>query len=324
SNLLGVGIPKDMVESVASDVGCSSMLTPFKYLGVMVGDNITRVSAWDDVVRKIKLSLSNWKKLSCVFPRLFALDEDKDCNVASKFHGPVELSFRRAIRGGVESSQFSQLREMLDSVILSNIEDLDEDISHLLFRCPMASDIHRLICRWWDLSWSQIGSYMEWLSWFKDIRLGSIIKSLLEGVFYVSWWGGYSGGFERTYSEMEMNNRLLGCRCICSIKMQKMNMHQMVVYDYRPYSGFKCVGLTGFMCVRYHTMVISYQISKWLCYGIRGRTSAFSFDFYQRCIRARTSQCIPTSKCTRLQIYEGELKKAKSEATSKIRGLTKW
>ncbi|GKA29339.1 RNA-directed DNA polymerase, eukaryota [Tanacetum coccineum] len=206
------------------------------------------------------------QKLSCVFPRLFALDEDKDCNVASKFHGPVELSFRRAIRGGVESSQFSQLREMLDTVILSNMEDRwrwdlngsglfrvcdvrnylddfflpkddrgtrwvkcipikinvfawrvsldrlptrvnlirrdvqvpspvcpicnsdDEDISHLLFRCSMAADIHRLICRWWDLSWAHIGSYAEWLSWFKDIRLGSKVKSFLEGVFYVSWW----------------------------------------------------------------------------------------------------------------------------------------
>ncbi|GJV62279.1 RNA-directed DNA polymerase, eukaryota [Tanacetum coccineum] len=206
------------------------------------------------------------QKLSCVFPRLFALDEDKDCNVASKFHGPVELSFRRAIRGGVESSQFSQLREMLDTVILSNMEDRwrwdlngsglfrvcdvrnylddfflpkddrgtrwvkcipikinvfawrvsldrlptrvnlirrdvqvpssdcpictsdDEDASHLLFRCSMAADIHRLICRWWGLNWANIGSYAEWLSWFKDIRLGSNVKSFLEGVFYVSWW----------------------------------------------------------------------------------------------------------------------------------------
>ncbi|GJY71587.1 RNA-directed DNA polymerase, eukaryota [Tanacetum coccineum] len=432
SHLLGVDIPKDTVEAVASVVGCSSMSTPFKYLGVMVGDNMARVSAWDDVVRKIKSRLSNWKvktlsiggrltllksvlgatpifwmslfkvpksvlahmeslrrdffngvqgnekkiswvkwtkvlsakkfgglgvssffalnrallfkwawrfisddnslwyrvisaihgpnlqvrssaprslwcaiireiqnlknkgvdlisfckkkvgngihtkfwhdvwigdqKLSCVFPRLFALDEDKDCNVASKFHGPVELSFRRAIRGGVESSQFSQLREMLDTVILSNMEDRwrwdlngsglfrvcdvrnylddfflpkddrgtrwvkcipikinvfawrvsldrlptrvnlirrdvqvpssdcpictsdDEDASHLLFRCSMAADIHRLICRWWGLNWANIGSYAEWLSWFKDIRLGSNVKSFLEGVFYVSWW----------------------------------------------------------------------------------------------------------------------------------------
>ncbi|GJV00421.1 RNA-directed DNA polymerase, eukaryota [Tanacetum coccineum] len=410
SHLLGVGIPIDTVESVASSFSCSSMSTPFKYLGVTVGDNMARVSAWDDVVRKIKARLSNWKiktlsiggrltllksvlgatpifwmsifkvpksvlaymeslllsakkfgglgvssffalnrallfkwawrfisndnslwyrvisaihgpniqvrsyaphspwcaiireiqnlknkgvdllsfckkrvgngihtkfwhdvwlgdqKLSCVFPRLFALDEDKNCNVASKFHGSVEFSFRRAIRGGVESSQFSQLREMLDTVILSNMEDRwrwdlngsglfrvcdvrnylddfflpkddkgtrwvkyipikinvfawrvsldrlptrvnlirrdvqvpspvcpicnsdDEDISHLLFRCSMAADIHRLICRWWDLSWAHIGSYAEWLSWFKDIRLGSKVKSFLEGVFYVSWW----------------------------------------------------------------------------------------------------------------------------------------
>ncbi|GKA81413.1 RNA-directed DNA polymerase, eukaryota [Tanacetum coccineum] len=165
------------------------------------------------------------QKLCCVFPRLFALEEDKDCYVASKFHGSVDLSFRRAARGGVEAQQFAQLRDMLDTVILSNLEDrwrwdlngvsLDrlptrlnlirrgvqvpstacpictsdpEDISHLLFRCPMASDIHRLICRWWGLPWSPLGSYAEWLSWFKDIRLGSKVKSILEGVCYVSWW----------------------------------------------------------------------------------------------------------------------------------------
>ncbi|GJZ95579.1 RNA-directed DNA polymerase, eukaryota [Tanacetum coccineum] len=407
SHLLGVGIPNDTVAIVASDLGCSTMTTPFKYLGVMVGENMAKVSAWDDVVRKIKSRLSKWKiktlsiggrltllksvlgatpiywmslfkvpnsvlasmealrreffngaqsnekkitwvnwpkvlsakkhgglgvssffalnrallvkwawrfisndnslwycvisaihgpsvqvrsptpcspwysivreiqnlknkgvdqKLCCVFPRLFALEEDKDCYVASKFHGSVDLSFRRAARGGVEAQQFAQLRDMLDTVILSNLEDrwrwdlngsgsfrvcdvrnlLDEfflpkdervtrwvkcipikinvfawrvsldrlptrlnlirrgvqvpstacpictsdpeDISHLLFRCPMASDIHRLICRWWGLPWSPLGSYAEWLSWFKDIRLGSKVKSILEGVCYVSWW----------------------------------------------------------------------------------------------------------------------------------------
>ncbi|GJU04409.1 retrotransposon protein, putative, ty1-copia subclass [Tanacetum coccineum] len=206
------------------------------------------------------------QKLCCVFPRLFALEEDKDCYVASKFHGSVDLSFRRAARGGVEAQQFAQLRDMLDTVILSNLEDrwrwdlngsgsfrvcdvrnlLDEfflpkdervtrwvkcipikinvfawrvsldrlptrlnlirrgvqvpstacpictsdpeDISHLLFRCLMASDIHRLICCWWGLPWSPLSSYAEWLSWFKDIRLGSKVKSILEGVCYVSWW----------------------------------------------------------------------------------------------------------------------------------------
>ncbi|GKF04671.1 RNA-directed DNA polymerase, eukaryota, partial [Tanacetum coccineum] len=52
SHLLGVGIPNDTVAIVASDLGCSTMITPFKYLGVMVGENMAKVSAWDDVVRK--------------------------------------------------------------------------------------------------------------------------------------------------------------------------------------------------------------------------------------------------------------------------------
>ncbi|PWA44201.1 hypothetical protein CTI12_AA529430 [Artemisia annua] len=33
-----------------------------------------------------------------------------------------------------------------------------------------------------------VGSYSDWLEWFNSIRLGSKIKGVLEGVFYVSWW----------------------------------------------------------------------------------------------------------------------------------------
>ncbi|GJU61617.1 RNA-directed DNA polymerase, eukaryota, partial [Tanacetum coccineum] len=63
-----------------------------------------------------------------------------------------------------------------------------EDISHLLFKCSLAADVFRLICRWWDLTWFPLSSYSEWLNWFKTIRLSSKLKGMLEGVFYVSWW----------------------------------------------------------------------------------------------------------------------------------------
>ncbi|GJT28119.1 RNA-directed DNA polymerase, eukaryota [Tanacetum coccineum] len=63
-----------------------------------------------------------------------------------------------------------------------------EDTSHLLFSCGLATDVVRLVCRWWDLVWTPLGSYSEWLSWFNSVRLGSKVKELLEGVFYVSWW----------------------------------------------------------------------------------------------------------------------------------------
>ncbi|GKB26857.1 RNA-directed DNA polymerase, eukaryota [Tanacetum coccineum] len=63
-----------------------------------------------------------------------------------------------------------------------------EDTSHLFFSCDVALAISRLICRWWNVSWSPVDSYSGWLEWFNSIRLGSKLKGILEGVFYVSWW----------------------------------------------------------------------------------------------------------------------------------------
>ncbi|GJR60232.1 hypothetical protein Tco_1502394 [Tanacetum coccineum] len=52
----------------------------------------------------------------------------------------------------------------------------------------LATDIVRLVCRWWNLSWTPLGSYADWLNWFNSIRLSSKVKDLLEGVLYITWW----------------------------------------------------------------------------------------------------------------------------------------
>ncbi|GKC39617.1 RNA-directed DNA polymerase, eukaryota, partial [Tanacetum coccineum] len=65
---------------------------------------------------------------------------------------------------------------------------LQEDASHLFFSCDVALAISRIICQWWNISWSPVDSYSGWLEWFNSIRLGSKLKGILEGVFYVSWW----------------------------------------------------------------------------------------------------------------------------------------
>lgn len=61
SQLLGVGVPPDIIEAAGHSLGCSVMKTPFKYLGVPVGGNMHSIKAWDDVIRKIKSRLSKWK-----------------------------------------------------------------------------------------------------------------------------------------------------------------------------------------------------------------------------------------------------------------------
>ncbi|GKB64996.1 alcohol dehydrogenase-like 1 protein [Tanacetum coccineum] len=55
-----------------------------------------------------------------------------------------------------------------------------EDTSHLFFSYVVALAISRLICRWWNVSWSPVDSYSGWLEWFNSIRLGSKLKGILE------------------------------------------------------------------------------------------------------------------------------------------------
>nr|GEV42325.1 RNA-directed DNA polymerase, eukaryota [Tanacetum cinerariifolium] len=75
-------------------------------------------------------STSFWNDLrlgeSCLrymFPRVYALDNDKECTVADKLHAPFASSLRRDVRGGIESLQLSQILELINMVSLSSLED---------------------------------------------------------------------------------------------------------------------------------------------------------------------------------------------------------
>nr|GEV09268.1 RNA-directed DNA polymerase, eukaryota, reverse transcriptase zinc-binding domain protein [Tanacetum cinerariifolium] len=52
SKLMGVGVNQDVVNRAASMVVCSRFTSPFKYLGVKVVANMSRISSWEDVVNK--------------------------------------------------------------------------------------------------------------------------------------------------------------------------------------------------------------------------------------------------------------------------------
>ncbi|GJV11232.1 RNA-directed DNA polymerase, eukaryota [Tanacetum coccineum] len=424
SHLLGVGVSNDATVAAATNLGCAIMKAPFKYLGVMVGGNMSRIDAWDETLSNLRSRLSKWKsktlsiggrltllksvlgsspiyamslykvpksvlssmeairrnffygsqeadknitwvkwskvlaakqfgglgvsslfslnrallmrwvwrfifhdnsfwcrfisavhgpsfqvrsgtslwrtitsevnglkaqgvdilshclkrvgnglstkfwfdpwivnvKLCNEFPRLFALELNKSISVAEKLQHSVDTSFRRPVRGGSESAQLESLSELIEGVILSNSRDrwfwdmngsgtyrvkdvrnmlddfflpkdevatrwlphlpiklnvfawrlyldrlptksnlirrgiqvgspicpncisYDEDVPHIFFKCPLAIEVSRAVCRWWDVVWVPCGSYSEWLSWLLSIKMGSRIKSLFEGV----------------------------------------------------------------------------------------------------------------------------------------------
>ncbi|GKB14876.1 RNA-directed DNA polymerase, eukaryota, partial [Tanacetum coccineum] len=163
--------------------------------------------------------------LCVLFPRIFALETNKDSSVAVKLSS-VTSSLRRPVR---------DVRNLLDDVFLPkapiatrwikyvpiklnvfawkvhlnrlptrvNLQHRgvlvsdpscpichseDEDLAHLFFRCSLVTDIVRLVCRWWNIAWASIDSYSNWLHWFNAIRLSPKVKDLLEGVFYITWW----------------------------------------------------------------------------------------------------------------------------------------
>nr|GEX18532.1 RNA-directed DNA polymerase, eukaryota [Tanacetum cinerariifolium] len=153
-------------------------------------------------------------QLSCLFPRLFALESNKDCLVAEKLHGSLDDSFRRPVRGGVEAHQFVLLQGLMETVVHSNVDDRWVWINFVpikvnvfawklhLDRLPTRTNLARRGVEVWftrcpacdeeNISWSPVGSNADWLGWFSSIRLGSKIKGLLKGVFFVAWWSIWS------------------------------------------------------------------------------------------------------------------------------------
>ncbi|GJX38191.1 hypothetical protein Tco_0251494 [Tanacetum coccineum] len=58
-----------------------------------------------------------------MFPRIYALEENKECSVAVKLQGDVEFSLSRQVRGGVEAQQLVQLQDLIGFSVLVNAED---------------------------------------------------------------------------------------------------------------------------------------------------------------------------------------------------------
>ncbi|GKB61749.1 hypothetical protein Tco_0917935 [Tanacetum coccineum] len=58
---MGVRVSSDVVERAATLIGYIMLTSPFKYLGVKFGGNMSRINSWDEVISKVSTRLSKWK-----------------------------------------------------------------------------------------------------------------------------------------------------------------------------------------------------------------------------------------------------------------------
>ena len=65
SSLFGVGKSMNDVSLQASDMGCRAGETPFTYLGIQMGANMSRISSWDPVVEVFKKDYRDGRLVFC-------------------------------------------------------------------------------------------------------------------------------------------------------------------------------------------------------------------------------------------------------------------
>nr|XP_043623679.1 uncharacterized protein LOC122595393 [Erigeron canadensis] len=61
SSIIGIGVESNVVNQMATSVGCKAESVPFKYLGIPIGGSPARISTWDPIISKFKKKLSCWK-----------------------------------------------------------------------------------------------------------------------------------------------------------------------------------------------------------------------------------------------------------------------
>ncbi|GJU68981.1 RNA-directed DNA polymerase, eukaryota [Tanacetum coccineum] len=61
SKLMGIYVANNKVDQVAAKIGYETQKAPFSYLGLKVGDLMSHIQPWDDMLNKLTARLSKWK-----------------------------------------------------------------------------------------------------------------------------------------------------------------------------------------------------------------------------------------------------------------------
>ncbi|GJS90475.1 RNA-directed DNA polymerase, eukaryota [Tanacetum coccineum] len=187
----------------ANRIGCAVLNTPFRYLGVTVGEICPKVvlKTMESIRSNSSRVDSSDRKISWVFPRLFALELDKEIVVANKMGASsVSASFRRDVRDGAERQQWDDLSSILNSVVLSSSKDRwtcdlsgDGEFKVKVIRNFIddlflpSSDVEtrwvkfipiKVKCFFWRARRDGDLFFSEWDSWFLSFRLSFRLKSI--------------------------------------------------------------------------------------------------------------------------------------------------
>ncbi|GJY75974.1 hypothetical protein Tco_0481090 [Tanacetum coccineum] len=210
-------------EFYEDDGGFGSPVGSFGNIGIW-GDIIKSVDGIEKIDPSFKFSFSqkisdgsnilfwgdawcgNGMRLKDLFPRLYALDTNKNCKVKDRWRVVNEVwggnwEWRIPPRGRA-LDDISALNTVIGNLTLSNdavdsdswtwsMDGSEEDMEHILIKCPRVLSIWRKIWSWWHSTRpSSFPSFNV-----KDIAFGSItshgcprVRKVISGVFKCALW----------------------------------------------------------------------------------------------------------------------------------------
>nr|GFA42729.1 RNA-directed DNA polymerase, eukaryota, reverse transcriptase zinc-binding domain protein [Tanacetum cinerariifolium] len=128
SKLIGIVVEQSMVEAAASNIGCMALNLLFSYLGIIIGGNMSRIKAWDDVINKVICRLSKWRmKILSIGGRFTLLKSVLGASpiyFMSMFNAPIQVvkilkSIRNHFFNGVDSNNRKMTLIKWDNVLAS-------------------------------------------------------------------------------------------------------------------------------------------------------------------------------------------------------------
>nr|GEW75821.1 RNA-directed DNA polymerase, eukaryota, reverse transcriptase zinc-binding domain protein [Tanacetum cinerariifolium] len=117
-----------MVEAAASNIACMELNLPFSYLRIIIGGNMSRIKAWDDVINKVLCRLLKWKmKILSIGGRFTLLKSVLGASpiyFISMFNAPIQVlkkleSIRNHFFNGVDSNVQKMMLIKWDNILAS-------------------------------------------------------------------------------------------------------------------------------------------------------------------------------------------------------------
>ncbi|GKD56273.1 hypothetical protein Tco_1289660 [Tanacetum coccineum] len=140
---------------------------------------------------------SFWNELWCgnhslkeMFPRIYNLETDKRCFIASRIGLQYwALVLRHNPRGGEESGQFNALKNVIGNISLTDHRDCWQwslggsvgftvaSIRSLVDSHSLDIDLWSLLAKWWELDIPVCGNITEWYDWLGGVHVSSKARS---------------------------------------------------------------------------------------------------------------------------------------------------